>query len=341
MAHYFFLALNVFCVLLGVALIVVRLFLYESDQGRIESKIQDVWIRIDDLKPQVISRHVSFMRTMADLVGRGLDKIFGQPLLSIQMLVVSICYAIATALMSLQLLAFYGHQGVKVELLKLLLFYVVAGTFPVFARAVFKEQRTAIVIWLAVLGTLTYTEILSPLVALVQIIYSSEVAYLTSFIWALCGVILVSLLFYSTSIWLFRKSLRAIRDAESATRISILGLVNTLPIIALYVSTKIILFVIERTPTINQTSIDPTNKEAFARLWGQWGTKIDTTLVLLLVALYFFNSVFIISAVIFVLFSAFMLLHNAFWPVISRWFMRVKGTQLSERGEFFLSRESS
>jgi len=55
--------------------------LYETQQGELQSRVEDLWIGIDDLQPYAISRHVSFMRVIAQFVSRFFDSFFGSKLL--------------------------------------------------------------------------------------------------------------------------------------------------------------------------------------------------------------------------------------------------------------------
>ncbi len=51
----------------GILLIYASLS-YETEDGKIQSLLEEWWIRIDDLRQKVISFHVAFMRVLASLI---------------------------------------------------------------------------------------------------------------------------------------------------------------------------------------------------------------------------------------------------------------------------------
>ncbi|HEY6803707.1 MAG TPA: hypothetical protein VI306_09025 [Pyrinomonadaceae bacterium] len=316
MAHYLFLLLNILCIILGSFCLVVRLFLYENQQGEIHSKIEDLWLRIDELKPQAISTHVSFMQFVARSVGKLFNSYFGDELVSLEAIIISICFALLTCLISAQLLLLYTHQGWSVFILRYTFLFSVAASVPLFARLAFKDPKKVILIWLAVLGTLTYTEVLSPLVGLIQLTtVSDKLRFAVSFIWAACSCIAIALALYVVSVWIIRKSLRAIETSTSAIRIGVICLFNAVPLLAIYGSVKLFFFV------ATFSKIDPNinlkDEQEVMTLWQQWGTSIDIILGMLMLVLFFFNSIFIISASLFIGLSVFILLHRLLWPIVS------------------------
>lgn len=90
-ADYFFYPLQV----LGVILICAT-FVYEDEEGRIQSKIENVWIRLDDTQLASRSRVAAFMQEVARLTGQGFDVLFGKSLLSLRFAVISIYLSFAS-----------------------------------------------------------------------------------------------------------------------------------------------------------------------------------------------------------------------------------------------------
>jgi hypothetical protein len=73
MPHFLHLALRVLAGVAGAMAIYAALFLYEDEQGKIENKLEEWWVRLDDGRNAAVSRHTAFMREVARLAGHGFD----------------------------------------------------------------------------------------------------------------------------------------------------------------------------------------------------------------------------------------------------------------------------
>ncbi len=78
-------------VLLGLFCVLTAIVLYPNEEGKIQSKFEDFWIRVDDFKNLALSKHAAFMQQVARLESSLLDHIFGPRLVSEQSLGVSFC----------------------------------------------------------------------------------------------------------------------------------------------------------------------------------------------------------------------------------------------------------
>ncbi|MFI5070333.1 MAG: hypothetical protein ACHP8A_05535 [Terriglobales bacterium] len=76
--------------LLGLFCILTAIVLYPDEEGRIQSKLEDFWIRVDDFKNLALSRHAAFMTGVAKFETRFLDRVFGEKLFSIRAATVSL-----------------------------------------------------------------------------------------------------------------------------------------------------------------------------------------------------------------------------------------------------------
>jgi len=110
MAHYPVLLLKVFCVFTGAFLIVSRIFMFEKTQGMIQSRIENLWIKVDDYQQKALSKHVAFIKVVSGAMTSILDRTFGPRLLSLQALTVSVCYAVATCSVTVTLLLRYSQK---------------------------------------------------------------------------------------------------------------------------------------------------------------------------------------------------------------------------------------
>jgi hypothetical protein len=63
--------------LLGVFCVLSALVPYPGEEGKIQSKFEDFWIRVDDYQKLALSRHVVFMQLVAKLETELLDRVFG------------------------------------------------------------------------------------------------------------------------------------------------------------------------------------------------------------------------------------------------------------------------
>src|SRR5262249_26849618 len=79
-------ALGLFCVLTAA-------LLYPGEEGKIQSKFEDFWIRVDDYRQGGFLRHAVFMTQLAKLETSFLDRGFGPKLVSGQALGISFCFA--------------------------------------------------------------------------------------------------------------------------------------------------------------------------------------------------------------------------------------------------------
>jgi hypothetical protein len=84
------------------------LFLYEDEQGRIQNRLEEWWVKLSDRRGVALSAHARFMRGVAEVAVAGFDSLFGRRLLSLQALSVSLgfsgisvwlCFAIFSPLM--------------------------------------------------------------------------------------------------------------------------------------------------------------------------------------------------------------------------------------------------
>jgi hypothetical protein len=82
MWHVLHLIARPFEALVGVFCLVTAGLLYPKEDGTIQSKLEDFWIRVDDFQNLALTRHAAFMTQIAKLETSILDRIFGHSLLS-------------------------------------------------------------------------------------------------------------------------------------------------------------------------------------------------------------------------------------------------------------------
>lgn len=89
MWHFLHLIARPIEVLLGLFCVLTAIVLYPNEEGKIQSKFEDFWIRVDDYRQLALSRHATFMTQVAQLETGFLNRVFGPKLVSAQALGVS------------------------------------------------------------------------------------------------------------------------------------------------------------------------------------------------------------------------------------------------------------
>src|SRR5277367_4266777 len=89
-------AVRIACVTVGVLLILMSTFLYETEEGAIQNKLDEWRAVLSETEPQAIDRHAAFVAAVAGLGGRLFDGLFGQRLVSPRSIGVSTCFSLAS-----------------------------------------------------------------------------------------------------------------------------------------------------------------------------------------------------------------------------------------------------
>jgi len=89
-------SLRIVAGLAGGLSLYAALFLYEDEQGRIQNKLEEWWVKLRDQEDSAISRHAAFMRAVARLATHGFDRVFGERVFSFRALWVSGWYSLAS-----------------------------------------------------------------------------------------------------------------------------------------------------------------------------------------------------------------------------------------------------
>ena len=116
---------------IGMLCLYAGLFLHEDEEGRFQNRIQQWWVKVDDLAKVSHSRAATFMREIARLAGAFLDRLFGSPIRPLRLVGVSVCFSIASFCLSALLsIAFVGtakfHPSVGKSILWLIYFLFLA-----------------------------------------------------------------------------------------------------------------------------------------------------------------------------------------------------------------------
>jgi hypothetical protein len=77
--------------LLGLSCLSTALLLYPDEEGTIQSKLEDFWIRFHDYQRLALSRAAAFMQQVAQFESHFLDRIFGERWVSFRLVSLSCC----------------------------------------------------------------------------------------------------------------------------------------------------------------------------------------------------------------------------------------------------------
>jgi hypothetical protein len=75
----------------GLLCLALGFLLYENEEGKIQSTLENFWVSLDDQQRLALSRHRAFLRKAALLTGLALDRVFGERLIGVQSIGVSLC----------------------------------------------------------------------------------------------------------------------------------------------------------------------------------------------------------------------------------------------------------
>lgn len=126
--------------IVGIALIVMALFLYDAEEQRLEAALKNLWVAIDNYEQRQLSKQVNFMRVLAKLITSGLDRLLGEKPISIRLCGVAYCYSFASVglcIMAVGLLAATMPLGSPIlAIVGAILFLagIVYGTAPILIK---------------------------------------------------------------------------------------------------------------------------------------------------------------------------------------------------------------
>lgn len=309
------LAFRLLAILIGCLLIYMALFLYEDQQGRVQSRLENFWIKIDDAKKYMLSRHIAFMRAVASLLIAGFDRVFGKRDFSIQSVGVSACYAAAAS--DLFIVAVSSSPNAKEQFLPSFFFVALLGTIPTFIRRSFGIKA-----WFLVFLFFAFNDFILPYFYMSFFADSIQIPdmVLLPILILLCaglGVVLFTL-----SIVVMRKSLRRISKSESLVKMAVISMLNCIPVIALYIVFQFMVFTLG--------GYDP---GLTTRLFSDIHSYVATFSIVLFFSVLFINVVFFSTAAIFIVISVLLLVHRISWPLFDRSVYALQKLEVAKRSK--------
>lgn len=82
-------ALKVAGGIIGVLLLYMSLFMYEDEEGKIQNRLEDAWLRVAIFRDKAMSAHVAVVHVAAETVSNLINRLFGSALISYRAAIVS------------------------------------------------------------------------------------------------------------------------------------------------------------------------------------------------------------------------------------------------------------
>jgi hypothetical protein len=85
---------NLFHVVLGIAgllLLYAGLFLAENEEGKMQNRLEELWIRVDELRSRAMTRQAALLQQIAGLVAGGFAALFGRKFFSVKSVASCLC----------------------------------------------------------------------------------------------------------------------------------------------------------------------------------------------------------------------------------------------------------
>jgi hypothetical protein len=295
-------------------LLIYASFSYEREDGRIQSLLEEWWIRIDDFRHQAISFHVAFMKVIAAVLTSFLDRLFGTRLVSFRSFGVSICYSLVCVGTTVIILSrLYATPDANPDavssMIWLIAFGIGYGSIPALIPKDAWQLRWLpwIQVWFWVLVFQGVQSFFTPVSALVvyglansQLDPELRVGALfgLSFILSIVLSISLAMVLFAGFVGIMRVTLRTISHSQSPIKITGLTLLNAAPIVMFYGLIKLI--------------------ELSARYEGSSARLLLLFVFLVVGCVLLFNLAFALAGVLFVCLASLMLLHRLFYPFIQR-----------------------
>lgn len=301
------------CIFLsGLFLVCAPQFLYEDEEGKIQNVLEDLWVKIDDNRNKLLSRHTVFMRVVAETTDSIFNRLFGKKLFSRRALFYLSFFSYASLFLSVSLfLLVTKYEGLSLLLILLAIsfLYAIVGAIHGFIRKPFLLKVWYV--WAFVLFGL-------PLLSLYRLASIGSVDFPISIICAI-GLGIISDIFF---IALTRRLLRWSAGLQSFYQIATVVFLNCL-----------VAFVLVAGPYFLSIWI--------LRKGLTWSIGTLMQLDSLSIAIFIFlmgaaNSITALTALFFVVLALIMLMHRLFWPGLERPIYALQRVGIVRRRKLFV-----
>jgi hypothetical protein len=314
-----YLILKILSGILGFLLLYVAVFYYEDEDGKLQSGLETLWLRMSDLQESMLGRHVIFLNVIAQSMTSVFDLLFGEKLWSIRSIGVSICYALGCLRFAMAVVAFrHGTEGGASvgEDLFASLFWFAYGTITVLIRQKIWHQT-----WAGVLVVFLIAWTVLPWLYMAMYLQNQPARVVLLPLSILeAGTLMVG--FFCLSILVVRFTLLKVGHTTSLWKVVVLALLNGVPLGILY----LLFYRLEHWIQIVSHNSDNV-------FWHH----VNMTWVLMLVFSLAIGSPIVISAAVFIILALILLLHRALWPTFNRPIYLLQKLGIPKRKKLFVT----
>jgi hypothetical protein len=147
----------------GIPLLCMSAFVYKTELGVMQSRLEDLWIMIDDRVRKAVGRNTAFLGAIAKIVNASFNRFFGERILSWRAFAVSACYSVASGAFMLLLSVLHPNWGLLWSnqtrsvpyYLAAALFYGLIGTLPAIGARKLPQWPWLILTLLSLCGLIT------------------------------------------------------------------------------------------------------------------------------------------------------------------------------------------
>jgi hypothetical protein len=125
-------------VVVGIALVYFRFCLYESEEGRLQNALVELWLRICDRADTAKQRFLQLLTETAQISVKLFDRLFGRELISFRAFAVSSTLAYASIALTNAWEA--ASEAARLEHLALGVAFVIIATLPLLTQAVWAAR---------------------------------------------------------------------------------------------------------------------------------------------------------------------------------------------------------
>lgn len=315
--------LRLVIIVLGIICLSISIFLYENQEGRVQSRLESIWVKIDDLKKSSISKHLGFIKVISETLINILNKIFGEKSISLHIFAVSCCYATATVYFFLYGASLFLQDQFGVTYLKepINLFYYAAMAFLYGTIPAFLKNRKWSAIWTVLLCYFLYKEYIQGTYtfSLKEMSFSlnNGVENIARLIFL--SVPIIGSLMLTLYLFLVRISLANLSRSTSILRVILLFVMNIFPVFLLLMFLSVGESITSLNPSLNDFQSRAHDASIISRVHNFGLIEIlFLCFAMFFITLMLITTLFFILTAIFVSLSISLLLHRLSWPIIER-----------------------
>ena len=299
MIHWLHLLLRVLAGLAGVLFVYAAVFLYEDEQGKLQNRLEQWWIEINEREKTATSRYAVFMQEVARVATSLFDKLLGVKLFSWHAFKVSAAYSIASYLLFMTFDTM-RTEGLDKSNIKSLLVQ------PLFAAGLFWYGSHRLTIW----KPLRFLIHLIVVTLLVVIFFGFFLNFGTPGLLAIAASFVCDITFIAMT----RQTLRWCLHMERFLSVALVISINCFIAIVFLVSPAALYY------GHSQPLINPRPDELQRAEWYTAGAVFAGL-----------NTVDALAASVFVLLALVAVSHRVLWPVLGRLLYALQSTGIARR----------